>query len=388
MKTIDQNLKFETLAIHAGQTPDPSTGAIMTPIFQTSTYVQDAPGVHKGFEYARTQNPTRFALEANLAALEKASYGLCFSSGCGAMMTVLHTLKKGDHVICCDNVYGGTYRLLTKVFPSFGVEVDFVDLTDSNAILPKFKSNTKLVWLETPTNPLLKLIDIETIAAHAKKRGALTLVDNTFMSPYFQNPLLLGADLVVHSTTKYIGGHSDVVGGFVGTNNKTLFDELKYLQNTLGAIPGPMDCFLSLRGTKTLHVRMERHQQNAMALAQWLEKHPKIDRVIYPGLKSHAQHELARKQARGFGGMISFYLKSDLAGAKAFLSKVNLIACAESLGGVESLIEHPAIMTHGSIPAEVRESLGIRDGFIRMSVGIENCDDLIADLDRALKVLP
>jgi cystathionine gamma-lyase len=387
MKESKSGLKFETLAIHAGQYPDPTTGAIMTPIFQTSTFVQEGPGIHKGYEYARSQNPTRTALEKNLAALEKAKYGACFSSGCAAMMSTLHTLKSGDHIVCCDDVYGGTYRLFTKAFAQFGLAVDFVDLTKTGELEKHIRPNTKLVWIETPTNPLLKLIDIAAIAKFCKSKEILCLVDNTFMSPYFQNPLELGASIVLHSTTKYIGGHSDVVGGFVGTNHDEFFERLKFFQNTLGAVPGPMDCFLTLRGTKTLHVRMQRHAENAAELAAWLEKHPQVERVIYPGLSSHPQHELAKRQARGYGGMISFVAKGGLTAAKKILSTVNIFACAESLGGVESLIEHPAIMTHASVPAEMRAKLGIHDGLIRISVGIENLEDLRADLDHAMKGL-
>jgi cystathionine gamma-lyase len=385
MKEQRPNLRAETLAIHAGQSPDPTTGAIMTPIYQTSTYVQEGPGVHKGFEYSRTHNPTRFALERNLAALEGAKYGLCFSSGCAAMATVIHSLKSGDHVLCCDDVYGGTYRLFTKVFPQMGIDFSFVDLTDPTNLEKNLKASTKLIWVETPTNPLLKLIDIEKIASIAKKKGVKVLVDNTFMSPYLQNPLALGADLVLHSTTKYIGGHSDVVGGFVGTSDETLHQSIKFNQNAIGAVPGPMDCFLGLRGTKTLHIRMKRHSENALELARWLEAHSQVEKVTYPGLKSHPQFELARRQMKDSGGMLTFVVKGGLEKAKKVLSRLNIFACAESLGGVESLIEHPAIMTHASIPADVRAKLGISDGLIRVSVGIENIEDLKADLDEAMR---
>ncbi len=383
----DTNLKLhpETLAIHAGQKPDPTTGAVMTPVYQTSTYVQESPGVHKGYEYARTQNPTREALEANLAALEGATYGVAFASGCAAMTSVIHTLKSGDHILCCDDVYGGTYRLLTRVFSKMGVNVSFVDLTDTKNFESSVRAETKLVWIETPTNPLLKLIDIQKISELAERKNIPVLVDNTFASPYLQNPLALGANLVLHSTTKYIGGHSDVVGGFVGTSDQNLFDALKFNQNSLGAVPGPWDCFLQLRGTKTLHIRMQRHCENAMTLSSWLLEHSQIEKVTYPGLKSHPQYELAKRQMKNFGGMLTFVVKGGLEKAKKVLSRTQLFACAESLGGVESLIEHPAIMTHASVPADIRASLGIADGLIRVSVGIENIDDLKADLDFALK---
>lgn len=374
---------FGTLAIHAGQVPDPSTGAIMTPIFQTSTYVQEAVGVHKGFEYSRTGNPTRKALEACLAALEGARYGLAFSSGCGATSTILHMLKSGDHVISSDDIYGGTYRIFTRVFAQLGIEFTFVDMTDPANIEAAFKPNTRLVWIETPTNPLLKLVDIAAASTLARARGALTVVDNTFMSPYFQRPLELGADLVMHSTTKYLNGHSDVVGGAIVTSSQTLHEQLAYLQNAVGATPGPMDCWLILRGVKTLHVRMERHAQSALALAQWLEAHPRVETVIYPGLPSHPQHALAKRQMYGFGGMISAVLKLSLAQARDFVAATRVFALAESLGGVESLIEIPAAMTHASVPPEVRAKIGIADGLVRLSVGIESFADLQADLEQA-----
>lgn len=385
MKENDLKLAPETLAIHAGQKPDPTTGAIMTPIYQTSTYVQDGPGVHKGFEYSRTKNPTRDALEGNLAALENAKYGLCFASGCAAMANVIMTYQAGDHFVVCDDVYGGTFRLFTKVLSKCGFEFTFTDLTQFENVEKSVKANTKMIWIETPTNPLLKIIDIERISAFAKKKNLKVLVDNTFMSPYLQRPLDLGADVVLHSTTKYIGGHSDVVGGFVGTSDETFHKALAFNQNSLGAIPGPMDCFLSLRGTKTLAVRMKRHSENGMVIAEWLQKHPQVEQVTYPGLKSHPQHELARKQMKDFGGMLTFVAKGGLAKAKQVLERVQIFACAESLGGVESLIEHPAIMTHASIPADIRAKLGIHDGLIRLSVGIENIDDLKNDLDQALR---
>jgi cystathionine gamma-lyase len=381
----DLEYRPETLAIHAGQSPDPTTGAIMTPIFQTSTYVQAGPGVHKGYEYSRTQNPTRTALEANLAALEGARYGLCFASGCGAMTTVLLSFQAGDHFIVCDDVYGGTRRLFSKVLSKCGFEFTFVDMTKLENIEKAYTPKTKMVWIETPTNPTLKLIDIEAVSKWAKTKKLKTLVDNTFMSPYLQRPLDLGADITLHSTTKYLGGHSDVVGGFVGTSDEQLYQSIKFNQNSIGAIPGPMDCFLTLRGTKTLAVRMQRHSENARGLSEWLEKHSQVEKVIYPGLKSHPQHELAKKQMKDFGGMLTFIVKGGLEKSRQVLERTRIFACAESLGGVESLIEHPGIMTHASVPAEVRAHLGISDGLIRLSVGIEAFEDLKADLLQALK---
>lgn len=380
----------ETLAIHAGQSPDPTTGAIMTPIYQTSTYVQESPGVNKGFEYARTRNPTRDALEANLAALEGANHGLCFSSGCGAMTTLMMLYGAGDHFVVCDDVYGGTYRLFTKVLSRMGMEFSFVDMNDPANVEKAITPKTKLIWVESPTNPMLKLIDIKKIVgiAKAKSSGSRkihTLVDNTFMSPILQQPIKMGVDFVLQSTTKYIGGHSDVIGGFVGCSDKDLYEALKFNQKSIGATPGPMDCFLTLRGTKTLALRMARHSENAQKIAEWLEKNPKIEKVIYPGLKSHPHHTLAKEQMKGFGGMISFIVKGGLPAAKNLLEKVKIFACAESLGGVESLIEHPAIMTHASVPKEMREKGGIVDGLIRVSVGVENVDDLIRDLEQALR---
>jgi cystathionine gamma-lyase len=378
---------IETLAIHAGQSPDPTTGAIMTPIYMTSTYVQAGPGEHKGFEYSRTQNPTRFALEANLAALEGGRFGLAFASGCAAGTTVLHMLSAGDHVVAADDLYGGTFRLFERVMRQMGITFTYVDPTRAEAFDAAFTDRTKLVWLETPTNPLLKLCDIAAVAAIAKRRGVTLAVDNTFMTPYLQRPLELGADLVVHSTTKYLGGHSDVVGGAVVTSSQELRDKLAFLQNAIGAVPGPMDSFMVLRGTKTLAVRMDRHVDNAVAVARHLERHAAVEKVIYPGLESHPQFDLARRQMKGPGGMISFVIKAGgdgaLERARRFLRAVKLFSCAESLGGVESLIEHPAIMTHASIPKEQRERLGINDGLIRISVGIEHKDDQIADLDQA-----
>jgi cystathionine gamma-lyase len=377
-------MKFNTLAIHAGQSPDTTTGAIMTPVYQTSTYVQASPGVHKGYEYSRTHNPTRKALEDCLAALERGRFGLAFGSGCAATTTVMHLLDAGDHVLCCDDVYGGTFRLFDKVLSRHGLEFTFADLTQPGAFEAYVRPNTKLLWLETPTNPMLKLMDIEGLASKAKARGILTVVDNTFMSPYFQRPLSLGADLVVHSMTKYLGGHSDVVAGCVIAADEALAKRLYFLQNSIGAVMGPSDSFMVLRSLKTLGLRMERHASNAQKVAEFLESHPKVERVIYPGLASHPQHELAKRQMTGFGGMITATLKGDLDDARRFLERTRLFALAESLGGVESLIEHPAIMTHASVPAEQREALGIADGLVRLSVGVEDLEDLLEDLRQAL----
>jgi cystathionine beta-lyase/cystathionine gamma-synthase len=380
---------LETLAIHAGQTPDPTTGAISVPVYLTSTYVQAGPGEHKGFEYSRTQNPTRQALEANIAALEGGRYGLAFASGCAATTTIFHMLKSGDHVVAGDDLYGGTYRIFERVMKQMGIEVTYVDPTRATAFGEAMRPETKLVWVETPTNPLLKLCDIAAVADLCKKRGVWLAVDNTFLTPVLQRPLDLGATLVVHSTTKYLNGHADVVGGVVVTRDEEVHERLRFLQNAIGAVPSPMDSFLVLRGTKTLAVRMERHVANAQRVAAWLEAHPAVEKVIYPGLKSHPQAALAERQMRGPGGMISFVIKSGkkpaLERARAMLRATTLFACAESLGGVESLIEHPAIMTHASIPPAVRQKLGISDGLVRISVGIEHADDLIGDLEEALQ---
>jgi cystathionine gamma-lyase len=378
-------LRFETRAIHAGCEPEPGTGAVMTPIFQTSTYVQESPGKHKGYDYSRTHNPTRTALETNIASLEEGNYGLTFSSGMSAISTIIQTLSTGDHIICCDDVYGGTFRLFDKVLKRFKLEFDFIDLTNPQSLEGHIKDNTKIVWLESPSNPLLKLIDIGSIASIAKENNVLVVVDNTFATPFFQKPLKLGADIVMHSTTKYLNGHSDVIGGAVVTNDKGLYDKLQFLQNAVGVVPGPFDCFLVLRGIKTLAIRMERHENSAMKIAQFLENHPKVRKVIYPGLESHPQHELAKKQMAGFGGVITFFINGGLEAAKRFLERVKIFSLAESLGGVESLIEHPAIMTHASLPEEVREKIGISDELIRISVGIENVNDLIGDLKKALE---
>ncbi len=385
MKNHEQkNSGFGTLAIHAGQEPDPLTGAVMTPIYQTSTYAQESPGKHRGYEYSRTDNPTRTAYQACVAALEGGKHALAFASGLATTDTILHTLKPGDHVICGDDVYGGTFRILDKVWKKKGIELSFVDMGDLKKLEAAFRPNTRVLWAETPTNPMLKICDIAAVAALARKHGVRSIVDNTFMSSYFQKPLLLGADVVVHSVTKYMNGHSDVVGGILATNDTAFYEELKFLQNACGAVPAPMDCFLVMRGLKTLHVRMERHAQNAIEIAKYLEKHPKVEKVIYPGLESHPQHALARQQMSGFGGMITFFVKGGLPEARSFLEKVRIFTLAESLGGVESLIEHPAIMTHASIPAETRKELGIHDNLVRISVGIEDLVDLKADLAQAL----
>ena len=377
---------FETRVIHGGQHPDPSTGAIMPPIFQTSTYVQSSPGVHKGYEYSRSQNPTREALERCVADLEGGRRGYAFASGLAGMSTVLELLDAGAHVIASDDLYGGSFRLFERVRKrSMGLQVSFIDMSDPQAVRAALRPNTKMVWVETPSNPLLKLIDLEAVARIAREANLIAVADNTFASPWGQNPLALGFDIVVHSTTKYLNGHSDVVGGIAVVGNETRqaewAEQLAFLHNAVGAIAGPFDSFLALRGIKTLAIRMERHNRSALALAQWLEAHPKVARVHYPGLESHPQHALARRQMRGGGGMISIDLKSDLAGSRRFLEKVHLFALAESLGGVESLIEHPAIMTHASIPAGQRAALGIGDTLIRLSVGIEALDDLKADLE-------
>jgi cystathionine gamma-lyase len=377
-------MRFDTLAIHAGQQPDPSTGAIMTPVYFTSTYVQDGPGEHKGYEYSRTRNPTRVALEECLAALEGAKYGAAFGSGCAATDALMHMLSAGDEVICSDDGYGGTFRLFDKVFTRHGLKFSFVDMTKPENIERAITPKTKLLWVETPTNPMLKLVDLARAAEIAKRHQLISVCDNTFMTPYFQRPLEHGFDIVTHSTTKYLNGHSDVVGGFVATSSKDLADRIRFLQNAVGGVPGPMDAFLVLRGVKTLHVRMQRHAENAQRVADFLVSHPKVNKVLFPGLTSHPQHELAKRQMKGFGGMMSFELKGGLEHARRFLKALKVFACAESLGGVESLIEHPAIMTHASIPRENREKLGITDGLIRLSVGIEDATDLIDDLKAAL----
>ncbi len=377
--------KVETLAVHAGQEPDPGTGAIMTPVFQTSTYVQRRPGEHHGYDYARTRNPTRDALEANLAALEGGRFGLCFSSGCAASSAIQHCLSPGDRVLVAADVYGGTFRLFDKVFRRTGIDYEFLDCRDAAAVERAFTPATKMLWLETPSNPMLMVLDIPRLSSLAKARGAAVVVDNTFATPCLQRPLGMGADLVVHSTTKYLGGHSDVVGGAIVTSDEGWHGRLSFVQNAVGAVPAPWDCFLTLRGTKTLHLRMERHCENAMAIARRLERHPRVSRVIYPGLESHPQHALAARQMKGFGGMVTFVMDAPLAEVREALGRFKVFALAESLGGVESLVEHPAIMTHASLPKETREALGIADGLIRLSVGVEHVDDLIADLEGALR---
>lgn len=385
MAKVRREMKFATAAIHAGQQPDPTTGAIMTPVYQTSTYVQESPGVCKdNYDYARSANPTRTALEANLAALEGGRFGICFASGCAAMSAVLHSLQSGDHVVLCDDVYGGTFRLFDKIFRQFGLAYTLVDMSDLTKTAAAFRPETKLVWLETPTNPMLKVIDIKAVVDLAKAHRARVAVDNTFATPYLQSPLALGADIVCHSTTKYLGGHSDVIGGALIVNDADLAAHLHYIQNAVGGVPGPWDCFLLLRSTKTLPIRMDRHCENALKVAQFLEGHRAVERVYYPGLSSHPQHAIAAKQMRGFGGMISAVLKGGLDTSRRFLERVEIFSLGESLGGVESLIEHPAIMTHATIPPENRAKLGIVDGLVRFSVGIEDVTDLVADIDRAL----
>ena len=384
--TNKNRLGLATRAIHAGQEPDPSTGAIMPPIYQTSTYVQESPGKHKGYEYSRSQNPTRMAYERCIADLESGQRGYAFASGLAGIATVLDLLDSGDHVIASDDLYGGTYRLLHRVRQrSAGLQFTLVDMGNIDAIEAAIQPNTKLIWIETPSNPMLKLIDIEAVASLAKRHGILSAADNTFASPIVQRPLELGFDLVMHSATKYLNGHSDMVGGIVVVgDNQDVADRLGFLQNAVGAIAGPFDSFLALRGLKTLPLRMRQHCASAFELAQWLEAHPKVERVYYPGLESHPQHALAKRQMHGFGGMITLTLKGDIADARRFLERTHLFALAESLGGVESLIEHPAIMTHASIPAPQRAALGITDTLCRLSVGIEDLDDLKADLKHAL----
>ncbi len=378
-------MKFATKAVHAGVEPDPSTGAIMTPIYQTSTYVQASPGKHKGYEYARTQNPTRDALQASIAALENGKYGFCFASGLGATDTVIKLLNPGDEVVACNDLYGGTYRLFKRVFEKYGIKFHFVDMSKAENIHTFLNEKTKLVWIETPTNPLLNIIDIEQVAKITHSFGALLCVDNTFASPYLQTPLELGADMVMHSVTKYISGHSDVVMGALITNNDDLAKQFAFLQNACGAVPAPQDCFLVLRGIKTLHLRMQAHCANGEKIVQYLTNHPKIGQLWHPSLPSHPNHEIAKKQMRGFGGMMSFTLKDDsVESAIKVLENFKLFSLAESLGGVESLCGHPATMTHASIPKAEREKAGLRDSLIRLSVGIEDAEDLIADLAQAL----
>ena len=377
---------FGTRAIHAGQEPDPTTGAVMQPIYATSTYAQASPGVHKGYEYARTQNPTRMAFERCVADLENGVQGYAFASGLAASATILDTLDTGSHVIALDDLYGGTYRLFERVRKrSAGLDFTFMDMTDPARIEAAIKPTTKMIWVESPSNPLLKLVDLNAVAAIAKKHGLISVADNTFATPYVQRPLDHGFDLVVHSVTKYLNGHSDMVGGMVVVREPgELAEQLTFLHNAVGSILGPFDSFLAMRGLKTLHLRMERHCQSALALAQWLATHAKVEKVFYPGLASHPQHTLANKQMNGFGGMVTVILKGDLEQARRFLENVKIFVCAESLGGVESLAEHPAIMTHASIPAHIRTELGISDSLVRLSVGVEDVSDLQADIEQAL----
>lgn len=379
------NEHFATRCIHAGQQPDPTTGAIMTPVYQTSTYAQRSPGAFIGdYDYARSANPTRTALEANLASLEGGRHGICFSSGVASLAACIHLLSAGDHVLLCDDVYGGTFRMFSRIFEQFGVRFTRVDMTDLDATRGAFTNATRLVWLETPTNPMLKIIDIAAIAEIARERGALTAVDNTFATPFLQTPLQLGADIVSHSCTKYLGGHSDLVSGALVVSDDGLAERLHYIQNAVGAVPAPWDSFLLLRSTKTLHVRMERHCANARRIADFLAGHPRVARVLYPGRDDHPQHAVAVRQMRDFGGMITMTLDGGLAESRTFLESLRLFSVAESLGGVESLAEHPAIMTHASVDEDARRALGIDDGLVRLSVGIEDADDLLADLDQAL----
>lgn len=381
-------MKFATKVIHAGIEPDPSTGAIMTPIFQTSTYVQAAPGDHKGYEYARTQNPTRSALEKNLAALENGTEAICFSSGLAAQDAVIKLFRSGDEVLSVNDLYGGSYRQMVRVWGQWGLKSRYVDMHDAAIVEREIGPDTRLLWIETPTNPMLNIVDIEAVCAIARKRGVLTCVDNTFASPYLQNPLDLGADIVLHSATKYIGGHSDVVHGCLIVKNAELAQRLHFIQNASGAVPGPQDCFLILRGIKTLHLRVQRACENAAAIAQYLAAHPKVAKVVWPGFATHPNHEVAKRQMRMFGAMVSFDLKNNsMENATKVLSGTHLFSLAESLGGVESLIGHPASMTHASIPREERLKVGLTDSLIRLSVGVEDADDLIADLDAALKMV-
>jgi len=381
------NMRFETKVIHAGVEPDAQTGAVMTPIYQTSTYAQASPGEHRGYEYSRTDNPTRTVLHNQLASLEQAEHALVFSSGLAAIDAVTNLLKPGDHVVAGNDLYGGTYRHFTNIAVNRSIQFTFTGFGEEETLRAAMRPNTKLVWLESPTNPLMGIADIAMVAKVAHEHGALCGVDNTFMSPYFQNPMTLGADIVMHSMTKYLNGHSDVVMGALMFNGEDLLNRLRYIQNSIGATPGPFDCFLVLRGIKTLAVRMARHAENALRIAQYLEDHPKVERVLYPGLVSHPQHEIALRQTSGHGGMLTFFLKGDLEAARRFLEAVRLFTLAESLGGVESLIEHPAIMTHASVPPAVRAEIGITDNLVRVSAGIEAVEDLLADLEQALRIV-
>ena len=377
-------MKFSTKAIHAGQEPDPTTGAIMTPIYQTSTYAQTGMGEHKGFEYARTGNPTRSALEACIAALENGTYGLAFASGMAAESAVLSLLSAGDHMISCDDLYGGSYRIFERIMRRYNVETNYVTAGNVEDYEKAIQPNTKLIWLETPTNPLLRLVDIRAVAEIAHRHNLLLVVDNTFSSPYFQQPLELGADIVLHSTTKYINGHSDVVGGAVVTSNEEVYEALKFHQNAAGAVPGPFDVWLTMRGIKTLAVRMRQHEENAYSVARFLMEHKRVEKVYYPGLPSHPDHELAKRQMSGFGGMVSFQFKGTLADVEQVVRRFKVFTFAESLGGVESLVCHPATMTHGSIPKDIREARGLGDTLLRLSVGIEDIEDILSDLEQAL----
>ena len=377
-------MKFSTRAIHAGQEPDPSTGAVMTPIFQTSTYAQAGLGEHKGFEYSRTQNPTRSVLEACIASLEEGQYGLAFASGMAAESAVLSLLSAGDHLVACDDLYGGSYRIFERVMRRYEVETSYVAADNAAAYERAIRPNTKMIWLETPTNPLLNLADIAAIADIAHRHQLLLVVDNTFASPYFQQPLKLGADIVVHSTTKYINGHSDVIGGALVTSNEEAYQAIKFYQNAAGAVPSPFDSWLTLRGIKTLAVRMRQHEENALAVARFLGEHPRVEKVYYPGLPTHPGHELAKRQMSGFGGMVSFQFKGSYDDVDTVVRRFKVFALAESLGGVESLVCHPATMTHGSIPREIREARGLTDTLLRLSIGIEDSEDLLADLEQAL----
>jgi cystathionine gamma-lyase len=377
-------MKFSTKAIHAGQDPDPTTGSVMTPIYQTSTFAQTGMGEHKGYEYARTSNPTRTALEACIAALENGRYGLAFASGLAAEQAILSLLSAGDHIVASDDLYGGTYRLFERVMRRYNVETSYVTANAITDYEKAIRPNTKLLWLETPTNPLLQLVDIRAVAAIAHRHNVRVVVDNTFSSPYFQQPLDLGADIVMHSTTKYINGHSDVIGGIVALNDEELYENIKFYQNAGGAVPGPFDTWLTLRGVKTLAVRMRQHAENANAIARFLSEHPRVEKVYYPGLPSHPDHELAKRQMSGFGGMVSCQFKGTLADIEKIVRRFKVFTFGESLGGVESLLCHPASMTHGSIPRNIREARGLSDTLLRFSVGIEDCEDLLADIDQAL----
>ena len=379
-------MKFNTKAIHAGQEPEETSGAVMPPIFQTSTYAQEAPNVNKGYDYARVGNPTRTALEKLIAGLEDADQCACFASGCAAMDAVLKMFRPGDHIIASNDLYGGSYRLFTQVFQPMGIDFSFVDMTSMDEVEAAHTDQTKLLWIETPTNPMLRVVDIEKLTSFAQDHDVLSLVDNTFASPYLQRPLNLGADMVLHSTTKYLGGHSDIIGGAVATSNSEVMEKIRFQVKTSGAVPGPMDCYLTLRGIKTLAVRVQQSVDNAKKVASFLAEHPKVDNVIYPGLENHDQHDIAKKQMDDFSAMVSFSLKDDSQEkAQEFMSRVSVFTLAESLGGVESLISHPASMTHGSIPREVRLKAGLKDSLIRLSVGIEDADDLIDGLDQAFE---